>query len=641
MTKDRSGRRRIDNRENPSARNDLTGPHDAVRQEEEADETPEALTRPLELLGQVNSLLTRRERWQVGILAVALVGRAIVEMAGVASIAPFMSVVADPSTVKSNTWLRWAYETLEFTSTTSFLTAMGITIVALLAIMNAFSALTVWGMLRFSWGMHHRLSNRLLKAYLAQPYSFFVQRNSASFNKTILAEVASVTQGVLTPVLNVGARSLVVLALTGLLIAIDPMLALIVVLVLGGAYGAAYLLVRTKQRRLGRERVDANQSRFKVTGEAFGGIKDVKVLQRELSFASRFTVPSWKYSKSTATNSAIALLPRYLFETIAFGGIVIIVLYFLHVGEGLAQIFPTISLYAFAGYRLMPELQQLFVGLASIRFNRAALDDLTEDLQRFEPESSGLGELRRVSFRKAIIFESVTFYYPASAKPALNEISLSIPRDQTIGLVGESGSGKTTVVDLLLGLYEPDRGRILIDDCPLDGSTIPDWRKHIGYVPQHIFLCDDTIARNIAFGIPTASVDRMRVEQAAKVARLHQFIASLPAGYNTVVGERGVRLSGGQRQRIGIARALYHNPEVLILDEATSSLDGPTEAAVMEAIRALSGRKTILLIAHRLTTVQDCDCIYQLERGRVVRSGSPRNMLKPVEQLAAERSYGA
>ena len=315
------------------------------------------------LFRQLNSLFNRRERGQLVILSVALIVRACVEMVGVGSIAPFMSVVADPSVVQSNDWLRVAYEAFGFTSTTAFLTALGVAVVVVLAVANTFSALALWGMLRFSYGMHHRLSNRLLRGYLAQPYSFFVERNSAGFSKTILTEVMQVIQGVMTPVLNITARSLVVVALVGLLIVLDPMLALVIVLVLGGAYGGLYMLVKAKQRRLGQERVAANQERFKVTSEAFGGIKDVKVLGREGAFASRFAPASWTYSKATASNAVLTQIPRYLFETIAFGGIVVIVLYYLQAGQGLAQILPTISLYAFAGYRLMPELQQLFGGV--------------------------------------------------------------------------------------------------------------------------------------------------------------------------------------------------------------------------------------------------------------------------------------
>lgn len=572
------------------------------------------------VLRQLWSLFNRRERWQLALLTVALIVRAGVEMVGVASIAPFMSVVADPSTIQTNEWLARAYETFGFTSSTSFLMAMGVAVIGVLAVSNTFSAAALWALLRFSWGTHHRLSMRLLRGYLAQPYEYFVSRNSAGLHKTLLSEVNQVVSGVLVHVLNGTARLLVIVAIVGLLIVLDPFLAVVIVSVLGGAYGGVYLLVRRQQRALGIARVRANEHRYKIAGEAFGGIKDVKVLGREGAFLSRYAPPSWTFSTATATNGAMVQLPRYLLETIAFGGIVLIVLYYLRQGEGLAQILPVLSLYAFAGYRLMPELQQVFAGVTAIRFNQAALDALTEDLGEVDQPLSA-GDESALPFEASVRFEGVTFRYKGAPGPALKRISLTIPRNQTIGLVGASGSGKTTLVDLLLGLYDPVEGRILIDNTELTEKTLGAWRSQVGYVPQHIFLTDDTIAHNIAFGVPPDEVDREQIEQAARIAHLHDFIQTLPDGYDTVVGERGVRLSGGQRQRIGIARALYHDPEVLVMDEATSALDGATENAVMEAIRELTGQKTIVLIAHRLSTVEECDCIYLLDGGRVQDQG--------------------
>ncbi|MDA7980510.1 MAG: ABC transporter ATP-binding protein/permease [Pirellulales bacterium] len=582
----------------------------------------------IQLFRQLNSLFNRRERWQLAILTVALLARAGIEIVGASSIAPFMSLVADASVAESNPWLKWAYNELGFTSTTGFLTAAGIAVVALLAISNAVSAAVTWGMLRFSWGTHHRLSMRLVKGYLSQPYSFFVQRNSASLNKTLLLEVQSAINGALMPVLTLVSRLLIVIALATLLFILDPVLAMVILCVLGGAYATLYSLVRNKQRRLGIERVKANQRRFKVTGEAFGGIKDVKVLQREDAFARRYAGPSWTFSRATASNAAIAQLPRFLFETIAFGGIVIIVLYYLRAGGGVAHILPIISLYAYVGYRLMPELQQLFGAFAQIRFNKAALDDLTRDLNRVAGSSRNTSkDVPQLPFQKAITFNDVTFRYPGAAANALESVSLEIGHNQSVGLVGPSGSGKTTLVDLLLGLYEPDEGQILIDGLPMGPGNLSAWQRQIGYVPQHIFLCDDSISSNIAFGIPSLEVDHQRVEQAARTAHLHDFVQTLPGGYETVVGERGVRLSGGQRQRIGIARAVYHNPSVLIMDEATSALDGETETAVMDAVHELGGKKTIIMIAHRLTTLRGCDSVVVVDTARIRRQGTYKQLV--------------
>jgi ABC-type multidrug transport system fused ATPase/permease subunit len=574
------------------------------------------------LAQQLLLVLSSRHRWQVVLLLVAMVCQAAVELVGVASIAPFMSVAADPGVIHRNGVLQRLYELGGFASETAFLVALGLAVIGVIVLSSGVSAAATWAMLRYAWAVHHHLANRLLRGYLAQPYAFFVECNTANLHRNLLAEVQSVASGVLIPALTVVARSLVTLAIVVLLVAIDPLLALIVVLVLAGAYGLIYLIVRRRQGALGFARMDANRERYKVAGEAFGGIKDVKVLQREAAFASRFVPPSASFSRAMASNTAIAQLPRYLLEAVAFGGILLIVLFSLHAGLEFARILPTLSLYAFAGYRLMPTLQQIFAGVTQIRFNRAALDELSNDLERFRDDRIESHLPPALPFQESIDFDAVTFRYPGASRPALDAVSLSVPLNQTIGLVGASGSGKTTLVDLLLGLYQPMSGRILVDGVELDEVRIPAWRQQVGYVPQQIFLSDDTIASNIAFGVPHQEIDVARVERAARIAHLHDFVQALPDGYETVVGERGVRLSGGQRQRIGIARALYHEPAVLVLDEATSALDGATEEAVMDAIRGLAGHKTIVLIAHRLSTVRDCDRIFLFDQGRLACHGT-------------------
>jgi len=373
--------------------------------------------------------------------------------------------------------------------------------------------------------------------------------------------------------------------------------------------------------------VEANLLRYRVASEAFGGIKDVKVLQRESAFLEQFGPPSRQWSHAMASNNTVSLVPRYLLETVAFGGILAILVYYLHAGKSITLVLPMVSLYAVAGYRLMPALQNVFAAAATIRFNRAALNELYEDILRFNENTVEIAP-NPLSFAHEIKFDAVSFKYSGSQDYALDRVTLSLARNRTIAFVGASGSGKTTLVDLLLGLYQPLHGRITIDGTLLDSATIPAWRVQVGYIPQQVFLSDDTIAQNIAFGIPRTLVNYESVQEAARVAHLHDFIQTLPEAYDTIVGERGVRLSGGQRQRIGIARALYHDPAVLIMDEATSALDGIAEEAVMDAIRDLAGSKTIILIAHRLTTVQDCDCIYFLEHGRVVDAGTFAEMIE-------------
>jgi ATP-binding cassette, subfamily B, bacterial PglK len=579
----------------------------------------------MDLLSQLWGLFNRRERWQVSALFVAMMIRAAVTTVGVASIMPFMSVVAEPEKARTNPYLAWAFDWFGFSDVNVFMMALGLAVIGTILISNGVSALTTYGMVRFNWGMCHRLSMRLLEGYLRQPYSFFVQRNSASLHKTLLSEINVVIISVVKPVLDIGSRALVVVFLLVLIVAIDPRLAAISVAVLGGAYGTLYMMIKRKQRRLGKERVRANRERFKTAGEAFGGIKDVKVLQQEIAFVDRFRPASWRFARTNASNAMISQLPNYLLDTIAFGGIILVVLYFLGRGEGVVEILPVISLYAFAGYRLMPELKVLFSDFAKIRFNRAALDDFLEDYQdmsvELKPQSSEV-----MPFEKEIVLDDVFFRYPQADTNALDGITLRIRQNETIGLVGPSGSGKTTLVDVLLGLYLPNAGVIRIDDLPVTEANVRAWQHNIGYVPQVIFLTDDTIAANIAFGAGRKEIDMARVEKAARIAHLHEFVDNLPQRYNTMVGERGVRLSGGQRQRIGIARALYHDPAVLIMDEATSALDGATENAVMDAIQELTGQKTVILIAHRLTTVENCEIIYMIADGQVVGQGTYKEL---------------
>jgi ABC-type multidrug transport system fused ATPase/permease subunit len=371
-----------------------------------------------------------------------------------------------------------------------------------------------------------------------------------------------------------------------------------------------------------------NEQRFRIAGEAFGGIKELKVLGRERAFLKRFERPSWSFCRATASNQVVASLPRYALETIAFSSVLLIILYLLRTSAGINELLPMISLYVFAGYRLMPSLNELFTTAIQIRFSRAALDDLHRDLMDWSHESdqgSALKESRSratLALRDRITLKDVSYTYPNANIASLEGIDLTIGKHAVVGIVGETGAGKTTLVDVILGLLEPTGGIIEVDGIVLSRDSQEAWRRSCGYIPQEIFLTDDSIRANIALGIADASIDEDAVIRAATWAQIHDFVSTLPDGYGTEVGERGVRLSGGQRQRIGIARALYHDPDLLVLDEATSSLDGATEAAVMEMIHNIGRKKTLILIAHRLSTVRACDMVYLLRQGRLIGSGT-------------------
>lgn len=569
-------------------------------------------------------LLSRRERLQLVGLFAGVLGMAFLEILSIGAVLPFLSVAANPGAIEGNSWLGRAYELLGLASVNDFLIALGLLAFLLLLLTNAALMVTTWAIARFTYGRAHSLGWRLLTHYARRPYAFFLGRNSAALGTNILNEVEQVTQGVLMPALNLLARSIVVLAILGLLLIFDPLLAMLISIVLGGAYIAVFVAVRHWLDRLGDERLAANTDRFKAVNELFGAIKDLKLLGRESTLLREFELPSHRFNRNRATALVIGQLPRYLLEVIAFGGVVLIAVYMMARGGDLPELIPVLGLYAFAGYRLMPALQQIFYAATQIRFSAAALDNLHRDLDGWQcdvaPPRLNASSLdgAALALQRCLELNRVTFTYPGAASSAIDDVTLTIDANTTAGFMGPTGAGKSTLIDIVLGLLGPDSGELSIDGVPLDDTNRRAWQNTIGYVPQHIYLTDDTITANIALGIAAAEIDEAAVHRAAAIAKIDRFIEDdLPAGYATVVGERGIRLSGGQRQRIGIARALYHNPSVLVLDEATSALDNATETDVMDALQALSGQRTILIIAHRLSTLDICDEIYRVDHGTV------------------------
>lgn len=576
----------------------------------------------MQTLRNLFRILSPRERRQVMLLVPLLGLTALVEVVGIASIMPFLAIVADPSAVERHDLLKWLYTKGGFSETRTFLIALGVLMFCFIVGSNVLSAFSSWAVLRFSWMRNHTIALRLLRGYLAKPYLFFLERHSSDLAKNLVAEVSQVVAGTLVPAMQTTAKAMAALAVLGLLFYVDPVLALLTGAVLGGAYGLIFVAIRRRQRRMGKERLTANKNRYELLAETFGGIKEIKLLGREKEVVHRFRRPSLAFASTTAKNAVVGLIPRHTLEAIAFGGIVLMVLYLLGSGQEFQAILPILGLYAFAGYRLMPSLQQIFQGLTNIRFNAAALEHLLEDLPAVAVELPEPPRVPRLRVQQSIRFRRVTFRYPSAKAPLFRKLDLELQAGMSIAFVGETGSGKSTLADLILGLLRPDSGSIEIDGRPLTDDNLRSWQRNLGYVPQSIFLTNDTITRNIAFGLPDEEIDHQAVERAARVASIDAFIREeLPRGYDTVVGERGVRISGGQRQRIGIARALYHDPEVIVFDEATSSLDGVTEGIVLEAVAELARSRTILMIAHRLSTVRGCDRIFLLSAGEVIDAG--------------------
>lgn len=574
---------------------------------------------------KILDLFTWHEKKKLFFLLILILIMALLDALGVASILPFVAVLANPKLIETNAMLVYLYQESGIwgvTTTKQFLFVLGVGSLLLLTTSLFFRAITVYAQVRFGLMREYSIGKRLIEGYLHQPYIWFLNKNSADIGKNILSEVSQVIYLAVLPMVNLVAQSAIVLMLLILLILVDPVLAFSVSLVLTLSYGAVFYLVKNTLSRIGSERVEANEKRFTSISEAFGAIKELKVGGLEQAYINRFAKPAKTYANNNSLAQVISLLPRYFIEVIAFGGMIILVLTLISRGDVFTNIVPIIALYAFAGYRLMPALQQVYTSFTQIRFSNSGLDLLHKDLinlQSFEHEEKITHAMR---VNKYIALNNVSFSYPNAKKVALKNISLSIPAFSKVGIVGATGSGKTTLVDLILGLLEANQGSLVVDGNLITASNKRSWQKSVGYIPQQIYLSDASVAANIAFGVNVKNVDMKAVEEAAKIANLHDFVINqLPQSYNTTLGERGIRLSGGQRQRIGIARALYHKPQVLFMDEATNALDSLTEQAVIESINSLKYKITIIIIAHRLSTIKNCDFIFLLEHGQLRAEG--------------------
>jgi ABC-type multidrug transport system fused ATPase/permease subunit len=582
------------------------------------------------------SLFTPDERRRLIPIMLGTLFASVLEMAGIGSLGPFMAVVADPAIVQRQPVLAALYQFCGFRSEREFLIVLGILVFVLVLLATSFKMLVLYVMYRFTGRRRYSLGLRLFRQYLYQPYRFFLNHNSGELSTKILSEVDMVIAYVLLPSMDIVIRGVLILSVLVFLVILNPLVAVAALGVFGVIYLGLYAVVRSKLSRYGKDVTASNLIRYKTANEAFGGIKDVKILGKEAFFVRSYHIGAERFSMSQTASQILSSIPNQAMQALAVGFAVALVIILLGVNGSLSAILPLLAIYAFAIMRMMPNIQAFFTDATQIRYYSHVADTLYHDITVLPspPMVSGVEDspvaFTPLSFTREIILDKVVFSYPASQEPVLKGIDLRVNKDMTLGLVGATGCGKTTLVDVIMGLLEPSGGSIIADDVSVtDTANTAAWQRNFGYVPQQIYLSDDTVAANIAFGIPEDLRDMGSVEQAARIANMHKFIAAeLPRGYDTVVGERGIRLSGGQRQRIGIARALYHDPSILVMDEATSSLDSITEDAVMDAIHNLMHSKTIIIIAHRLSTVRECDQICLMEKGRIVAQGSYGELIK-------------
>ena len=580
------------------------------------------------------TLLDERERRNFWWLAVIMLLVAAAEIAGFSAVLMLLNVISAPDKIQTNPVLSFVYSRLDFASTFEFQVALAISVLGVVVIGLAIKAAGTNAMTRYSMMRGFTISSRLLAAYLRHPYPWFLRHNSAELEKNVLNEVDGLISRVITPSLRLVSSSILALSIIGFLLMVDPLVTLFCGGVLGVVYALIYLLVRGQMLRVGNDLKNAVEARFIVAKEATGGIKDVKVMGLEEVYVRSYSAEAYKTARAMTRMGLVAEMPRFILEAITFGTLVSLILLLLfRNGGNVTDIVPTLGVIALATMRLLPSLQQIYFGMVTIRSAGPILDAIVADFAASPPETPAIApNSPPMKLERKLELEQVSFLYESADRPTLREVDLTIPARTTVGIVGGTGAGKTTLVDLILGLLTPAAGTIRVDGTALTAENLRSWQRSIAYVPQTIFLTDDTIAANIAFGVPKDEIDMAAVEHAAKVAALHDFIISdLPLGYDARVGERGVRLSGGQRQRIGIARAMYRDPTLLIMDEATSALDNVTEREVMGAVQRIRGDKTVILIAHRLSTVRACDTIFLMERGRLLAQGSYDELLASSE----------
>jgi ABC-type multidrug transport system fused ATPase/permease subunit len=586
----------------------------------------------MSLFADLWNLLDRAERRRLlWLQSVALI-MAVSTLAGIAAVLPFFAVLGDPASIDRNFALAWMYRYFHFSSQREFLTALGIALLVLVLSANAINLAGSLAMNRFAHRVGNRFSVALFDEYIHRSHEFHIVSNSATLLNNVVWEVSRGITGVLQSLFLVSTNVVTSLLIMASIVVLNPLIAFAAVAALAGSYGLIYVLAR--QRLLGNGLLESLhlEERIKTVSETLGAIREIIVMRGQEFYTAKFEESSESLSRAALSTHAISQSPRYILECIVVAGMVGAALLLVNRG---GQGLPQLSFLAFAAYRLLPALQQIFHALVRIRGDRVAFNRIADDLrclrgrqpdgaeQPVDPPAASWEGRPHQDIR----LTQVDYRYAADRPLAIRGASLRIAAGATVGLVGPSGCGKTTLVELILGLLAPTAGTVSVDGMIIDRTNCATWQAAIGYVPQQSFLFDASLAENIALATAYEHIDFGRLQEAIRLAQLDEFVKTLPNGYREVIGERGVRLSGGQRQRVGIARALYRRTSVLILDEATNALDGMTENEIMATLEGLRGARTIILIAHRLSTVRQCDSIFALDGGMVVGSGSFEELL--------------
>ena len=586
------------------------------------------------MINKVFDLLSNEDKKSAIFIILLITLQALLEVAGAASIIPLLIIFVGSGNALNNSIIE---RLADFSYNMGIPQDANFTLIFILALL----VLTILTLIVRSYSSYRKnlfvektrfsLSKRLLQSYLSQDYEYFLTQNANDLSKNLLSEVDQVIGKAVYSLVNMAVHLVVGSAILLFLFFVNPVIALFTLLVAGCLYGVIYLSVSKSLFRMGQERLRRNKERFVFAGEIFGGIKSIKVLRKEAYSVQKFLDPSLSFSLINAKRQFINEVPSFLVEAVAICALILFT-YFNIISESVSSpsdFIPIMGVYAYSFYKLKPAINSIFVGLSSLKYCTKTIEKLSADLSMLLPNNQNSDNEDKLSLKDRIKLVDVSYHYGDTTDQALSSISFEIKSGNSVAIVGSTGSGKTTLVNIILGLLEQTEGKILLDDSPLNKTNTGNWQKSIGYVSQDIFMMDTSLAENIAFGIPKDLIDMDAVKKAAHVAKIGEFIETkLEDGYNTTIGDRGIRLSGGEKQRIGIARALYTDPNILIFDEATSALDSVTEKEIIEEIYKLSPQKTIIMIAHRLSTVEQCDSIIVLNNGRIETMGTYDDLIK-------------
>lgn len=570
------------------------------------------------MLKQLAYIFNRKEKIKILILFVVAIIGSLLECASVGVFQPFVKLFMDPMAIQDNKYLSYVYSSFGFGSSMAFLSAMAVGIMAVFVIKNVYLIIEKYAIYTFSYNMQMKISTGLLKAYVSEPYTFHLNKNISVLQRSIQEDSDLFTKAIIH-FMELIVEILVCVALGIYLFDVSKSITVIVVSLLIICVGIFTAVSRKFAKELGKDAQGYKAKLYQWMNQALGGIKEVKVLNREMFFINSYTGYFKKYAKGLKISRLIGTIPKYIVEMVSMMGLLLALIVKINYGqtEDLAVFVPQLSAFAVAAFRLLPSIGRINEHVTGIMYAAPSIELVYHDLKEVQDiKSLEACEEGVLVLENEIVIRDVCYHYPDNEESVIDFANFTIKKGQTVALIGESGAGKTTMADIILGLLTPQHGKIKADGVNIF-KNMDIWHHGIGYIPQTIYLSDDTIRNNVAFGVEEDKIDDAAVENALKKAQLWNFTEGLSEGLETFVGDRGVRLSGGQRQRIGIARALYHDPEILILDEATSALDNDTEAAVMEAIEKLHGEKTMIIIAHRLTTIQNADMIYEVADGKV------------------------